>query len=331
MPAFLQIAAHRLANETNCARYQDSGHRSVLAKRAWTCLHLIRPLWQTALITVARMATGIGCSALIFDAPAYCPDERVADSSLMQETQSPVAISDDVTISIVSHGHGAMVASLLADLAEHCGFGIKLIITLNIPEQLPIGASQFSFPVKTITNSVPRGFGANHNAAFKQSTGGYFCILNPDIRIHENLFPALIKELDRPRIGVVAPKIINHAGQVEDSARHFPTLTFLASKLLGLGARLDHTIGHTVISPDWVAGMFMLFRSSVFHALQGFDERYFLYYEDVDLCRRLRKCGYDILLVPSVSAVHDARRESHRNLRHLRWHLASLLRFLVVR
>ena len=75
----------------------------------------------------------------------------------------------------------------------------------------------------------------------------------------------------------------------------------------------------------------MLFRSSVFHALHGFDERYFLYYEDVDLCRRLRKRGYDIRLVPSVRAVHNARRESHRSLRHLRWHLASIVRFLLSR
>jgi N-acetylglucosaminyl-diphospho-decaprenol L-rhamnosyltransferase len=66
----------------------------------------------------------------------------------------------------------------------------------------------------------------------------------------------------------------------------------------------------------------------VFRELRGFDERYFLYYEDVDLCRRLRKRGYEVVLVPSASAVHDARRESHRNLRHLSWHLASIARFL---
>ncbi len=75
----------------------------------------------------------------------------------------------------------------------------------------------------------------------------------------------------------------------------------------------------------------MLFRSEVYSELAGFDERYFLYYEDVDLCRRLRRRGYDVRLLPSVSAVHDARRESRRSLRHLRWHLASMLRFMVTR
>jgi hypothetical protein len=236
-----------------------------------------------------------------------------------------------VSVSIVSHGHGALVAALLADLAAHCGSAIRVIITLNIPETLATGASKFPFPVQLITNSAPKGFGENHNAAFRQCDGAYFCVLNPDIRIHEDPFPALIKELGHPRVGVVAPKIVDPAGNIEDSARHFPTPGFLARKLFGFGARLDHTIGQTVISPDWVAGMFMLFRSSVFHALHGFDERYFLYYEDVDLCRRLRKRGYDIRLVPSVRAVHNARRESHHSLRHLRWHLASIVRFLLSR
>ena len=102
-------------------------------------------------------------------------------------------------------------------------------------------------------------------------------------------------------------------------------------KFFGLAASLDYKIGQAVVSPDWVAGMLLMFRAPVYAELSGFDERYFLYYEDVDLCRRLRKRGYEVRLVPSVSAVHDARRESRRSLRHMRWHLASVLRFLLSR
>jgi N-acetylglucosaminyl-diphospho-decaprenol L-rhamnosyltransferase len=247
----------------------------------------------------------------------------------MPETKSHVRNSENLTISIVSHGHGAMVTSLLSDLAMHRGSATTVIVTLNIPETLAIDASGFPFQVQIIRNSAPKGFGANHNAAFTQCKGGYFCILNPDIRIREDPFPALIEELARARVGLVAPKILNPSGDIEDSARHFPTAGSLTRKLLGVGPGLDHNIGQKAISPDWVAGMFMLFRSSVFQELLGFDERYFLYYEDVDLCRRLRKRGYEVLLVPTVSAVHDARRESHRNLRHLSWHLVSIARFLL--
>jgi GT2 family glycosyltransferase len=267
---------------------------------------------------------------LIFGAPANCFAERVAES-LIQENHLSVAETNRVTISIVSHGHGAMVSSLLSDLALHCRSGISVILTLNIPESTAIGDVELPFPVKLIRNASPKGFGANHNAAFKESQGAYFCVLNPDIRIGEDPFPALIDELASPRVGVVAPKIMSPAGNIEDSARRFPTPCFIVRKMFGLASGLDYPIDQMTLSPDWIAGMFMLFPKNVYAELAGFDERYFLYYEDVDLCRRLRKRGYEIRLVPSISAVHDARRESHRSLRHLRWHLASILRFFLSR
>ena len=71
----------------------------------------------------------------------------------------------------------------------------------------------------------------------------------------------------------------------------------------------------------------MLFPRTVFEQLGGFDETYFLYYEDVDLCARLRKLGYRVGYCADVSVVHDARRASHRNLSYLRRHLASMARF----
>jgi GT2 family glycosyltransferase len=74
--------------------------------------------------------------------------------------------------------------------------------------------------------------------------------------------------------------------------------------------------------------MFMLFRREVFERAGGFDERYFLYYEDVDLCRRLAALGYRVELVPAARVVYDARRRSRgRDFRHALWHLASMLRY----
>jgi hypothetical protein len=83
------------------------------------------------------------------------------------------------------------------------------------------------------------------------------------------------------------------------------------------------------ISVDWIAGMFMLFPAAVFAKLGGFDEAYFLYYEDVDLCSRLRAQGREVLVSSGVSVIHDARRASHRNPKYLRWHLSSMLRFFL--
>jgi N-acetylglucosaminyl-diphospho-decaprenol L-rhamnosyltransferase len=249
----------------------------------------------------------------------------------MQEHACSAENSAQVTVSIVSHGHGALVSSLLADLATHCGSGMAVILTLNIPEPMTIGEGAYPFQVKLIRNKVPKGFGVNHNTAFTHCRSPYFCVLNPDIRIGENPFPRLVEELSKPDVGLVAPRILDPNGNTEDNARRFPTPWFILRKLFGLAARLDYRIDQMTLSPDWVAGMFMLFRRDVFAELAGFDNRYFLYYEDVDLCRRLRKRGYNILLVPAANAVHDARRESRRSLRHLRWHLASMLRFMTSR
>ena len=82
------------------------------------------------------------------------------------------------------------------------------------------------------------------------------------------------------------------------------------------------------IPVDWVAGMFVVFRRSAFEAVGGFDERYFMYMEDADICRRLRAVGYEVIVDKATIAVHDARRASRANLQHLRWHLRSALRFL---
>jgi GT2 family glycosyltransferase len=77
--------------------------------------------------------------------------------------------------------------------------------------------------------------------------------------------------------------------------------------------------------------MFMLFRSAAFRKVGGFDERYFLYYEDVDLCARLRRAGYDIRVEAAVRVVHDARRDSRRSVRYMAWHLSSILRYFLTR
>jgi N-acetylglucosaminyl-diphospho-decaprenol L-rhamnosyltransferase len=230
-----------------------------------------------------------------------------------------------ITVSIVSHLQGALVAGLLADLAALRRHDLRVVVTLNLPEEAP--AATGLVPAY-IHNSAPRGFGANHNHALASSDDEYFCILNPDIRFSADPFPALLEALAAPRAAIAGPRVLSPSGAVENSARRFPTFASLAAKGLGLAPALDYAATQEASSPDWVAGMFMLARCEAFHAVGGFDERYFLYYEDIDLCRRLRVRGYDIRLAPAARVVHDARKSSHRNLRYLRWHLGSILRFL---
>lgn len=233
-----------------------------------------------------------------------------------------------LSVSIVSHSQGELVAELLRDLAKQCyGTPMEVLLTLNLPETLPFDLSRFPFPVVVIKNARPLGFGANHNQAFERSTGEFFCVLNPDIRLAHDPFPALRNALAERGVGLSAPRVLNPEGLPEDSARPFPSPMMILLKAFRLGQGRPYVVGTQTLYPDWVAGMCMLLRAAQFKQLGGFDTRYFLYYEDVDLCARLRLSGMQVVLTPAAQVTHAAQRASHRKLRYLVWHVRSFLRF----
>jgi hypothetical protein len=245
--------------------------------------------------------------------------EKVADSSMVF-----------LSISVVSHGQMAMVSQLMQDIQDNCqNLDVELILTLNLAEELAFEKSDFFYPIEIIRNLTPIGFGANHNQAFKQAVGQYFCVINPDIRFGSNPFPMLLAALKNATVGVAAPQVVGSLGKIEDSVRRFPTPLIILSKIMGQRNRPDYSLTTHSVEPDWVGGMFMLFPRQVFEQLHGFDERYFLYYEDVDLCGRLRLADYKVVVCPDSQVVHHAQRSSHRSLKFFRWHLASMLRFFL--
>lgn len=229
-----------------------------------------------------------------------------------------------IAVSIVSHGHGAMVEGLVDTLLAFPEVS-RIVVTRNIPEALQFKPDS---RVELVDNVLPKGFGENHNAAFRRCGEAFFCPMNPDIGLPGNPFPRLLADLESSGAGLAAPLVVSPSGAIEDSMRHFPTPLSLASKALGRGdGRYVVAAGQPFFYPEWVAGMFMLFRREAFAKLGGFDERYFLYYEDVDICLRAWKAGEKVVACPGVSVIHDARRDSRKSLRHLRWHLTSMARF----
>jgi GT2 family glycosyltransferase len=235
-----------------------------------------------------------------------------------------------ISISVVSHRQIYLVANLLQDLTKYCHLlTFELILTLNVDEILLFSAADFPFPIKIIRNPKPLGFAANHNQAFTHANGEFFCVMNPDIRLYSDPFPLLLAGLRDKSVGVVAPLILNEKWAIEDSVRRFPTPLIILCKALGFCRHCDYKVGEHLLYPDWVGGMFMVFSREMFSAIGGFDTRYFLYYEDVDLCARLALRGYKVCLVPKSKVVHQAQRTSHHNPRYLLWHIASMLRFFL--
>ena len=221
-----------------------------------------------------------------------------------------------------------LINNLLHDINKHCrATSLEFILTINLDEALPDNIKNYWFPVRIIRNTKPQGFAVNQNQAFSQATGRFFCVMNPDIRLNENPFPALLLCLQNSSVAVVAPVVLDEDGEMEDSARYFPTPFKILCKALGKCKGSDYVVKNESIFPDWVGGMFMLFPSDIFKQLNGFDQKYFLYYEDVDLCARLRLLGYEVALCPAARVVHQARRSSHQDFNYLRWHMASMMRF----
>lgn len=244
----------------------------------------------------------------------------------MMSVPAPTS-AETVSISIVSHGQFDIVSQLLADL-ESCRFSIhEIILTVNIPEAIDV--SPFENEIMVIRNDCPRGFGENHNRAFLASSGDYFLVLNPDLRIGNFDFTSFLNKLSSESVGVLTPKVVDGNGKREDHIRPFPSFAELlrrvSYRLLQDGSQADFS--PKISSPFWVGGMFMGFRSSVFRSIGGFDQRYFMYLEDVDICAELLAAGYEITIDSDNRVTHDARRGSRRNIRLFLIHCASYVRY----
>ena len=230
----------------------------------------------------------------------------------------------DVTVSVISHGHGEHVIRLMSRLEAICSsYVANVVLTINIPEASlldQINTQRWSFRLAIVQNIAPAGYGANHNAAFKHCKTIYFCVLNPDIDFEVDPFPALISRFDQITAGCAYPVQFDNSGQLQDYARKVPSPAALIARYAGPAAELPLRV-----KPDWVNGAFMLFKANVFRQLNGFDERYFMYCEDVDICLRLQLAGYS-LLQADAKVTHIAHRNSRGNFRYLAWHVVSLLR-----
>jgi N-acetylglucosaminyl-diphospho-decaprenol L-rhamnosyltransferase len=234
-----------------------------------------------------------------------------------------------VSVSIVSHGQLSLVQLLLEDIQKFCSDAVEVILTLNLPEAVPASFVSYTFPLQIIANETPKGFAANHNAAFKCATQPYYCVLNPDIRLLGNPFPLLLQDLHEKGVGVVAPLVVCPAGSIEDTARKFLTPIKLLNRVFIKKSGRDYDMTKRKVYPDWVAGMFMLFTSEMYKTIRGFDENYFLYCEDMDLCSRLRKQNYQVVLNTDTKVIHAARRHSHFKPKYFIWHCQSLLRYFL--
>lgn len=242
-------------------------------------------------------------------------------------------------ISIVSHGHEQILknSGLLNSLASQ----FTVIIKNNKKENKSKLNDMFG-EIKNliiIDEKYNLGFGENNNFIYKYcidqldiKNDDYFCVINPDILISPETLTATLELMSENNIELSTIPLYtdNSYTQLDNSIRKFPTLsTFIRSflKMKNESVHIDTT--STYQKADWAAGSFLIFKSSLYKEVNGFNENYFMYCEDIDICRKVQKTGRNLYYFSNLKAIHDAQRNNRKIFsKHFYWHLRSVFIYL---
>lgn len=202
------------------------------------------------------------------------------------------------------------------------------MLSVLLPGAEPGAYTLDGLSIRVICNTVPLGFGANHNQAFARErllpdAARFFAVLNPDIAWRHAPWEALLAQAVLPQAGCVYPVQLDAGGHEQDYQRMLPTPLALWRRHVG---KEGDGPPKSASAPDWVNAALLLFPSEVYARIGGFDARYHMYCEDVDICLRLQLAGYQMLKAPDACVFHGARRASRKEWRHFVWHVRSLVR-----
>jgi GT2 family glycosyltransferase len=194
--------------------------------------------------------------------------------------------------------------------------------------------------IKYIHNITNIGFGAAHNISFREAfklNSSYHILLNPDIYFKPSIIENLLIEADLDSsIGLMMPKIIYPGGLTQHLCKLIPTPIDLFSRRFVLSKKLKKKLDNKYELKFFsynekaeipiLSGCFMLLRTSVVKKINGFDERFFMYLEDVDLCRRVGEHS-KILYYPEVEVTHNYEKGSYKKTKLLYYHIKSAIKY----
>lgn len=223
-----------------------------------------------------------------------------------------------ISLLVVSFNTCSLLRRCLASAsAAAAGLPVQFIVIDNASRDDSAAMVASEFPhVQLLRSSVNLGFAAANNRALDRVRGRYVVLLNPDAELGPDaLVQAMHFMEEHPAAALAGGRLVDPAGREQPSARCFPSLLNEVLTLSGLAARYPRSrlcgrFDRTWADPaaaaqvDWVPGAFAIVRTGALRAVGGFDERFFLYYEEVDLCRRLRAAGWQIWYRPEVEVRH---------------------------
>jgi len=220
-----------------------------------------------------------------------------------------------VSVAVVSWQSRDEVLACLASLEAHAPIPLQVVVVDNASTDGTVDAVRSGHPAaQVIANAENVGFARASNQAWRVTASPLVLFLNPDAEVGPGALETLVETLEaRPELGVVAPRVVGPDGSVEVSTGPDldPRSEWKQRRLVHGVARRDpgalreaearHSVPR---EPDWVSGACFLARRAALEAVSGFDEAFFLYEEDADLCRRLRGAGWRIAFEPRATIRH---------------------------
>ncbi len=179
------------------------------------------------------------------------------------------------------------------------------------------------------------GFGAGHNLCMKEYDSQYHAIVNPDILLKEDAFSSMIPFMDEnPDVGMLIPRILSEEGELQKVYRRDLTPLDMFIRMFCGGHFKKRQDYHTLQDQNYDAvfdlpfgqGSFLLIRTELFKEIGGFDDHFFLYMEDADLCRRVRQKARFVYF-PGASVIHKWEKGSHKNKKLFRIHVESMIKY----
>lgn len=227
----------------------------------------------------------------------------------------PPAFQDVVTAIVVTHDSAHVLPECLAALAAE---GVPAIVVDNASED-DTHSIVAALGAQLLPNDLNEGYGRANNRGVEACATPYALILNPDLEVEPGAVSGLLAAAERyPDAGLLAPRIVELSGRV-----------FLQARSLLSPPHFNHSGSAAIPDGDaclpFLSGACLLVRRDLFLALGGFDPAIFLFYEDDDLCRRMRDAGHSLIHVDSAQVRHGRGRSSAPSLARrfiARWHLA---------
>ena len=242
-----------------------------------------------------------------------------------------------ITASIVVYKENLKVLENAIDSFLGSPLSKKLYIIDNSPSNEFKNKIQ-NDSVEYIYSNKNVGFGKGHNSILHKLTSEnkYHLILNPDVRFHPEILEKLVLMMEsNESFSMIAPRVLNSNNELLYTARRYPSLFELIFRFLGIFKKFTirgeykNQNHKQSFSPDFVQGSFMLFKTEDLLRLEGFDERYFMYMEDVDICRKIDLSGKRKLYFPATEIIHTHRKGSSKEFRLFFIHISSIIKYFI--